>query len=155
MIRIAESTDHILIAALNSEVQQLHHELHPEIFKPFDKQGIEAAMRSFLTDNNCRAFVAWKEEEPVGYMILVLRETGDNAFHYNTRSVYIDQIGVPEKNRRLGIGQLLMSYAEQFAAEHGVNRLELDHWTANSMAAQYFRKQGYALAKERLVKNIG
>lgn len=154
MIRIARSTDHILIASLNSEVQQLHHEMHPEIFKPFDKEGIEAAMQSFLADSNCNAFIAWKDEEPVGYMILMLRETGNNAFHYNTRSVYIDQIGVPVKNRKLGIGQLLMSHAGQFAKQHNITRLELDHWTANTVAANYFHKQGYTLCKERLVKQI-
>ena len=155
MIHITPSIDHVLIAALNSEVQELHHYMHPEIFKPFNKKGIEAAIQSFLTDSNWNAFVAWDGETPVGYMMLVLRETGDNAFHYNTRSLYIDQVGVPEKNRNLGIGQLLMNHAELFAKENNITRLELDHWTANTVAANYFRKHGYVLSKERLVKQIG
>ncbi len=154
MIRITPSTDHVLIATLNSEVQELHHHMHPEIFKPFSKEGIEAAIQSFLSDSNWKAFVAWDGEVPVGYIMLVLRETGDNAFHYNTRSLYIDQVGVSEKNRKLGIGQLLMNHAEQFAKENNITRLELDHWTANIIAANYFRKHGYVLSKERLVKQI-
>ena len=97
MIRIEESRDHVLLASLNEEVQNLHHSMHPEIFKPFDKAATREAVKVFIATDNCRAYIAWKGAEPVGYIILFLRETGENAFHYNIRSVYIDQIGVPEK----------------------------------------------------------
>jgi GNAT superfamily N-acetyltransferase len=154
MIHITETKDHILIAALNEEVQNLHHQMHPGIFKPFDKEGIEQMMAQFLADKQCKAYIAYNDEEPVGYIILFLQESGDNAFHYNTRSLYIDQVGVPEKHRKSGIGQALMQHAEQVARDNNINLIELDHWNANIVAAEYFRKQGYSLRKERLSKKI-
>jgi ribosomal protein S18 acetylase RimI-like enzyme len=154
MLRIAETKDHSLIAALNEEVQNLHHQMHPEVFKPFDKAGIEKMIAKFLTDENCKAYIAWKGEEPVGYIILFFRESGDNAFHYNTRSLYIDQIGVPQKHRRSGVGQALMQHAEQVASDNNISLIELDHWNANTVAAGYFRSHGYTLRKERLAKRL-
>ena len=142
----------MLVASLNEEVQNLHHSMHPEIFKPFDKAAITEAVKVFIAADNCQAYIAWKGEEPVGYMILFVRETGDNAFHYNIRSVYIDQIGVPRRCQKLGIGKLLLERAELVARDNGIQRIELDHWSANIAAAAYFRKSGYVLCKERLCR---
>lgn len=154
MLRITPTKDHTLIAALNEEVHELHHQMHPEVFKPYDKTDIEAMMERFLAEENCYAYIAWMDEEPVGYMIIYLRESGDNAFHYNTRSLYIDQVGVPAKHRKSGVGQALMLHAEQIAKDNNISLLELDHWNTNTVAARYFRSHGYTLRKERLSKKL-
>ena len=154
MITVSQTKDHELIAALNEEVQNLHHALHPAIFKRFDKEATTAAIKDFMTDANCMAYTVGEGEIIMGYAIFMVKEAKENAFHYTIRTLYIDQICVLQQYRRSGAGALLMQQAEQVAKELSISRLELDHWSANTVAAAYFRKNGYTLCKERLCKLI-
>jgi diamine N-acetyltransferase len=152
MIEIKATEDHELLASLNGEVQELHHHLYPQIFKPFNKAAVAEALRTFLENKSCTAFIAWDGSVAVGYMIVFLRSSGDNAFHYDVRTLYVDQIGVLSEHRNKGVGNLLLKKAEELAAEVNAQRLELDHWSANTVAATFFRRKGYVNCKERLWK---
>ncbi len=154
MIIITETRDPELLARLNEDVQNLHYQLHPEIFKPYDREGVALFQQVALQDLNARAFVALQDEVPVGCMLCFIREAKENAFHYAIRSVYVDQISVLSAYRRSGAGKMLLQRAEQLAQEMGIKRLELDHWSTNTVAATWFRKNGYSLFKERLFKTI-
>lgn len=152
MITISQTSDHQLVASLAEGVQNLHHALQPELFKPFDKDATIKAMEGFFADPACRAYVAYEKNVPVGYIIAYVREGRENAFHYAVRSVYVDQVAVLKEYQRSGVGARLLETVEELAKEHAIAKLELDHWTANVVAAAYFRKNGYALKKERLYK---
>lgn len=152
MITISETRDHTLVATLNEEVQALHVQLHPDRFKPYDKLAVTEAMKQFLQQDNYKAYVAWKDGVPAGSLVCYVKEAKENAFHYYIKTLYIDQVSVLQKFRGLGIGRLLLQQAEQLANELGIQKLELDHWTANTVAAQYFRRNGYALHREQLSK---
>ena len=154
MISICETKDHELIGGLYEEVQNLHHHLHPELFKPFNKAGITAVLRGYLTNDDCRAYVALVNGEQAGCIVLFVREKKESAFSYPVRSIYIDQISVLEKYRRSGVAKLLLQMAETLADELSIKRIELDHWSANTIAASYFRKRGYSIYREMLFKTM-
>lgn len=155
MITIEETRDYELVACLNEQVQNLHHYLHPAIFKAFNQEAAANAIKQFFSDPGCKAYLAMKENEVAGYVIVFIREAKENPFHYTIRSVYIDQICVLEQYRGMGIGKLLIQRAEELAKESGINTVELDHWSSNQLAAKRFRQAGYTLVKERLSKLIG
>ena len=46
MITIAATRNSDLLASLNQDVQNLHHRLQPEIFKPWDHESIAAALKT-------------------------------------------------------------------------------------------------------------
>lgn len=154
MITIMQTSDHHLVASLAEGVQNLHHSLHPELFKPFDKDATIAAMEAFLSDPACRAYVAYNHDIPVGYVIAYIRDGSENAFHYAVKSVYVDQIAVLQEHQRSGAGRQLLETVEELAKQHAIAKIELDHWTSNVVAAAYFRKSGYVLRKERLSKYL-
>jgi diamine N-acetyltransferase len=154
IITISVTRDHLLIAALNEEVQNLHAEIHPEIFKRFDREATTSAIGEFLADPLCICICSHLDDQPAGYLIAFIREVKENAFHYALRSIYIDQIAVRPEFKRKGIGQRLISEIEMVARERNIHRIELDHWSRNTMAAKWFRKNGFLLVKERLLKTI-
>lgn len=154
MVSISETKDAGLLALLNEEVQNLHSELYPEMFKPYDKVAITTAIGRFLNEDYCRAFVAYDSEIPVGYALFFIREVNENAFQFASKTLYLDQIAVLSQYRNKGIGELLMDQAEILANQLSISKIELDHWSTNTVAAKYFRNKGYSLYKERLYKKI-
>lgn len=154
MLEIKQTKNHKIIAELNEEVQNLHFELHPEMFKPYNKLEMELALEKFLSDENCRAYLVVENEKPIGCAVFFIREAKENAFHHTIKTIYIDQISVLKQHQKSGAGKLLMDQAEKLAKELSINKIELDHWSTNIVAAKYFRKQGYNIHKERLFKMI-
>jgi ribosomal protein S18 acetylase RimI-like enzyme len=154
MITVIETKDYKIIAALNEEVQNLHARLHPEMFKPFDKFEMEKALENYLGDQNTHAYLVRQDGIDIGCAVFFIREAKENAFHYHIRTLYIDQISVLTKYQKTGAGKMLMNQAEKLAREMAISKIELDHWSANIVAASYFRKSGYQLYKERLFKSI-
>lgn len=154
MLEIKESKDYQLIAQLNEEVQNLHCALHPEMFKPHQQLEMEAALKDYLSDINCHAYLVMQDGVAIAYAVFFIREAKENAFHYTIKTLYIDQISVLKKYRNTGAGQLLMQKAETLAQELSISKIELDHWSANLLASRFFRNRGYKLYKERLYKMI-
>ena len=154
MITITETKDFKIIAELNADVQNLHATLHPEVFKPFNSVEMEKALENLLSDSNCYCYVVKLDKVAIGCAVFIIKEAKENAFHYNIKTLYIDQISVLPKYQRTGAGKILMQKAEQLAQENSLKKIELDHWTANTVAASYFRKNGYKLYRERLFKLI-
>lgn len=154
MITLQPTDDYRLIASLNEEVQELHARLFPQVFKPYDEAGIEHAMKKMINSLNCYAFVAFQDGTPIGYMLLLVKEQPENAFAFVRESLYIDQICVLSAYQNTGAGSLMMERTEQLAKELDIKRVELDHWTANTAAAAYFRNRGYSLYREQLFKEV-
>ncbi len=155
IMTITETKDFKRIAELNAHVQNLHATLYPEMFKPFNRIEIEKALENFLSDPNCYCYLVELNKVDIGSAVFFVKEAKENAFHYAIRTLYIDQISVLPEYQRTGVGKLLMLKAEQLAIEHSINKIELDHWSANTVAASYFRKNGYKLYRERLFKLVG
>lgn len=154
MITLQPTDDYLLIAELNEEVQELHARLFPQVFKPYDEASVEHALKKMINNLNCYAFVAFQDGTPIGYMVLLIKEQPENAFMFARESLYIDQIGVLSAYQKTGVGSLMMEQAERLAKELDLTRVELDHWTANTVAAAYFRNRGYTLYREQLSKQI-
>ena len=154
MISLSQTKDHKCIAQLNLHVQNLHAKIHPEIFKPHNLINVENALKTFLKDPCCHCYLASEDYIYVGYALFYIREIKETAFQYSKRTLYIDQICVLPEHQKKGVGQLLMEQAEKLAQETGISKIELDHWSANVNATNYFRKNGYQLCKETLFKII-
>lgn len=140
MITIEETRDAALLATLNESVQRLHHEMHPEIFKAFDKAAITAALTEHINRPSWRAYIAFDGGAPVAYILFFAKGQPENAFKYATRSLYIDQIGVQREYKGKGIGKMLLSHVELWARENSITVIELDHWATNHVAAAFFEK---------------
>lgn len=154
MITIAATKDYKLIAQLGEEIYNLHASLYPGIFKPYNKTALEKVLENFLNDPNCICYVANQNGTNIGYAILLIRESKENAFLHSTRTLFIDQISVLNKYQKSGAGKLLMEQAENFAKENSITKITLDYWTDNVVAAAYFRKKGYNFYRERLYKVV-
>jgi len=150
MIRILETKDYDLLANLNEEIQTFHHNMQPNIFKPYDKEPIKDFFKNTLNAENVAAFIAQKNESIVGYVLLFIIEVADNPFQYTRTFVLLDQILVLKKHQGKGVGKLLLETALSYAKEKNIDRIELNHWSLNASARKFFTQNKFEYFNEKM-----
>lgn len=151
-IKIIDTKDYELLAMLNKEVQELHHSLYPNIFKPYNQEDVTSFFKEILEQNTTKAFVAYAGKEVTGYMLLFLKEVPENPFQYLQRFILIDQIGVKSEFRNNGIGELLLGKVYEITKEQHFKMIRLNHWTMNNDARSFFSKHGFSYFNEQMWK---
>lgn len=144
-IRKATPTDSPALSRLSRDVQSLHAEHHPTVFRmPESDDFAISFFEERLADPTVTIFVAEQSGEVLGCILCKLIERPENSFTFATRTLLVDQISVRPEAQGQGIGAALMREAEVLAAELQVQRIVLDSWDFNTKAHKFFEKQGFS-----------
>lgn len=150
MIRKAKFCDIPDLVMLNSQVQDIHVKLFPEVFKTGDTHLIGEWFSEVLSSDDYCVFVALENDVSVGYMTVRKLIKPERPFKKGIRCAYIDQVCIHPDHRRMGIFKALLKGAEEEAVSWGMNRLELDVWTENSNAVKSFEKSGFTTFNQKM-----
>ncbi|GIL14207.1 MAG: ribosomal-protein-alanine acetyltransferase [Chloroflexota bacterium] len=144
-IRQAIAADADILAELNRDVQQLHADAAPHLFKQPDDLSPVAAdfLTRVLTDPDGFTFIAEDESGPVGYIYARLVQRPENAYNHAYRLLHIDQISVKPASRGRGYGRALMEAAYGVAREAGIQLVTLDTWAFNADALAFYAHLGF------------
>ena len=143
-IRQATPADAFRLSSLCMDVQSLHAEHQPDIFKVPDSEDFAVAFfQEMLTDLNIHTFIAEEDEEATGYIFCQLVERPESPFTFARRLLHVDQISVRPAARGKGVGAALMQQAELLAKELDVQRIQLDSWDFNTSAHEFFERLGF------------
>ena len=143
-IRQATPSDSLFLSSLCRDVQSLHAEHHPDIFKiPQSDDFAVAFFDEILVDPMARIFILEKNGQALGYVLCKLMERPESPFTFTLRYLQIDQISVRPEARGQGIGAALIKQAEHFANEMDVQRIQLDSWDFNVRAHAFFERLGF------------
>ncbi|MGE5462155.1 MAG: N-acetyltransferase family protein [Syntrophothermus sp.] len=153
--RPATPPDALLLSRLSMDVQRLHAEHHPGIFKmPLSEDYAVPFFEEMLVDPNVHIFVAETDGQPAGYIVCKLIERPENPFTTAARTLLVDQISVRPEARGQGIGAALLWQADLLARELNVQRIHLDSWDFNLNAHKFFEGQGYQKFMFRFWKQL-
>lgn len=141
VVRYAKSSDYDRVEVLMKQVQQLHMEWRPDIYKmgatvlPRDIYEKAVAEKNFL--------VAEVDGKVVGLLFFyVYHRENDTSV---TRDVlFVDSMAVHEDFRGQGIGRALFDYVKAMAAEKHIDALELSVNAKNTDAMAMYRKYGFS-----------
>lgn len=150
-IRPATVNDLDMLLVLNKEVQDIHVDMFPHVFKETASKELETWLRSQLEAKDVFVFAACENREVIGYVILKLITRAGNPFMHERKFAYIDHVCVTKLKRRGGIGKKLLEHAINYAKSQGYDRIELDVWTENSTAKSAFKKFGFSTYSEKMV----
>jgi ribosomal protein S18 acetylase RimI-like enzyme len=149
-IRPATTADLDDLVVLNGDIQALHHQTLPHLFKPAKGgSAVKELFGQLLGDAANIVLVAIANETVAGYLFCERRERAETALTYASCALYIHHLGVSAEHRRQGIGRALMSAAQSFATESGISRIEVDFWTFNDEARAFYAAQGFVSFNER------
>jgi diamine N-acetyltransferase len=154
MVKIIETQDNELISALNEEIQTLHHNLYPEVFKPYNKNNVDAFFKSVVNNEHAVVFLALDNETPVGYALLLRMQANDNPFQYSRNYLLLDQLLVLKDHQNKGIGTQLMEAAVEYAQNEDIKTIELNHWTNNDSARRFFNKHHFEYFNKKMSRTL-
>jgi|SRR5215468_3813891 len=144
-VRVAVIEDADAIASLTAEVQQIHNDALPDIFKTSsDRLFSREKLATLLRDTNSTVAVAESDGEVIGHVYGVIVQRAENDFKVADKYMYIQQIGVRKDFRRQGVGRALVAFIEERAVASAVTGLQLDYWAFNTRAQGFFESCGFS-----------
>ena len=143
MIGRAEAADIPRILELLTQVNMVHHNGRPDLFRgPTTKYSGEE-LEALLKDSGRPVFVYRDGDGNVlGYAFCVMREVRGDRLMQDIRTLYIDDLCVDEKVRGQGIGQALYRNVLGYAREQGCYNVTLNVWSLNGPAMRFYEKCG-------------
>lgn len=154
MITIERTDDHVTLAELNEEIQTFHHSIQPGIFKPYNREAVLNFFKTTLSSEKAIAFVAKENETTIGYVLLLTINFAENPFQYARQYILLDQILVLKNHQGKGAGKLLLDAVVSFAKEQHMETIELNHWSQNESARNFFGKNKFEYFNEKMWRAV-
>lgn len=142
MIRRAETRDIDRLNELLYQVQGVHAEGRPDIFKKGSKKYTTEELVSIIADDRTPIFVYEEAGIVRGYAFCIFQETAETKQVWHRKTLYIDDLCVDEKERGKHIGRQLYDHVYAFARETHCNSVTLNVWALNGPAAAFYRRMG-------------
>lgn len=146
MIRRADKNDIVGLIELLHQVDMVHHQIRPDLFKPYTTKYNEQELEALLSDDSKPVFV-YDDGEVLGHAFCLITEVKDDKLLQDVKTMYIDDICVHEKARGRHIGKSLYEYARDYARSIGCYNITLNVWEGNSPALSFYREMGMEVQK--------
>ena len=154
MIRRAEKKDMQRLNELLYQVQALHAEARPDIFKRGAKKYTDEELSAIIADDDTPIFV-WETDGVIaGYAFCIYQRTRETGQVYRRKTLYIDDLCVDPDFRRQGVGTKLYRYVLDTAANTGCDSVTLNVWSINPGAEEFYRSLGMAPLKTTMETRI-
>lgn len=142
-VRKAVKKDIPRLLELLVQVNMVHHNGRPDLFKGPATKYNEAELETILADSNTPVFVCTDENDYVqGYAFCIVKEIIGDQLMADIKTLYIDDLCVDERIRGRHIGKTLYDFVLHYAGEIGCYNLTLNVWTLNTGAMKFYEKCG-------------
>lgn len=150
IVRRAIPEDAESILSLLSQVENIHHENRPDLFRPNGTKYTAMELFNIMADESRPIFVAVTDEGVVGYIFAIITETKGSTMLNDVKTIHLDDVCIDESCRGAGIGGALMKYVLSWAKSVGCDRVDLDVWEFNEDARRFYEKYGLTTQKRRM-----
>lgn len=148
--KISPCEDADLLAKLYQSVQEVHHQLIPNVFKSFDYEAFRDLLQDLLAAETHHFFVAW-QKQPCGFIHLKEIELSDTPQMVSQRRLEIEALSVENAYQKQGVGEALLTHAADFAREKQFATLTLNFWAKNQVA-DFYQRNGFQVERYRASK---
>jgi ribosomal protein S18 acetylase RimI-like enzyme len=146
MIRKANDGDIRRILELLHQVNMVHFEIRPDLFKPHTTKYNEQELSALLADELKPIFV-YDDGTVQGYAFCQINEVKNDILLQDIKTLYIDDICVDENARGKHIGKALFEFVRDYARSIGCNNITLNVWEGNDAAYGFYKNMGMKVLK--------
>ena len=146
-IRFANVDDIPRLLDLLRQVEGVHHDIRPDLFRDGgEKYGAEN-LKELLQDPTRPVLTAEEDGIVVGYAFCVLEETKGDPARLDRKELYLDDLCVDASVRGKGVAKLLWQRTVELAKELGCDAVTLNVWEGNDRARKFYEKCGLSVRK--------
>ena len=154
-VRRAEARDIPAIMDLLVQVNMVHHNGRPDLFKgPATKYSAQE-LRVLLSDDATPVFVCEGDGGAIlGHGFCIFQQYENSQLMTDVKTLYIDDICVDEAARGMGVGRAIYECILAFARENGCYNVTLNVWSCNPGAMRFYEKLGltpYRVGMEQIL----
>ena len=154
-VRRATANDYNSLCELFDEIDALHRDNLPHIFK---KPGGAAREQDYysglIADKNVGLFVAEADGNLVGFVHAIVRDTPAFPVFVPRRYAIVDGIVVKSEFQNRGTGKMLMDKMQEWATAKGATSIELNVYEFNATAISFYERLGYQTFSRKMSKEI-
>lgn len=145
-IRKAVKQDIPQIENLLYQVQKVHSDKRPDIFKPGGQKYTTEDLIQILEDSSKPIYVAEKNGKILGYAFCIFKQHETSSVT-NIKTLYIDDLCVTESARGQRIGRKIYNYVLDIAKQSKCYNVTLNVWACNEAAKKFYDKCGLQVQK--------
>lgn len=154
VIREATLADGAGLELLYAEIDGLHHEALPQLFRRHEEIARPSTfLADRLTDDTMRVFVAEVNGRLVGMILLKIRSE-EHPIKYSQHYLHVSTLIVAAEFQGQGVAQRLMDTAVTFARERGLSQLRLNVYDFNQRAIAFYEKEGFTTLSRHMWKKL-
>ena len=139
-IRLAKKADYESVIRIISQVQDMHVEWRPDIYKHNEHLIPEEIFEKIV--KNDTFYVAESDGLVVGVLEIVYRHI-ESLSHVTRDVIFIDTMAIDEKYRGMGIGHKMFEFLKQIKTEKNLDGIELQVNAKNFAAYEMYKKCGF------------
>ena len=142
-IRRAETADIPGLLKLLVQVDMVHHNGRPDIFKGPATKYSEEELKDLIKDDSSPIFVCVdKQNHVLGHAFCIHKQILGDSVLTDIRTLYIDDICVDEECRGQGVGKALYDHVISYARENKFYNVTLNVWSCNPGAQKFYEALG-------------
>ena len=143
MIRNGTMQDYEQVNLLRKEVNDLHVQGQPDIFKPGFCKEMQEYLKEFIDSQDKQLIVCEKDGQICGYAMLEFICKPETAYRYALEYIEVGELGVSKNYQKQGIGKQLMQEVKNIAQQRKIKKIELNMWSFNDNALNFYEKLGF------------
>lgn len=140
-VRRAQEKDIPAVTELLRQVNLVHHEGRPDLFKKATKYTPDE-LREIFRNDSTPVFVAEKDSRVVGHGFCILQRPENTRMLTDILTLYIDDICVDESERGKNAGRTIYEHIVSYARLLGCYNVTLNVWTCNPGAVKFYESLG-------------
>ena len=140
IVRKAAAADFQAVSNIMDQVQSLHVEWRPDIYKPTTELLSQESYLQALSDD--AFYVAEIDGNVVGVMGIQFRHV-ETPTHVTRDILFIDSMAVDEPFRGQGVGHAFFDKVREIAAQRNCDGLELQVNARNAKAREMYANYGF------------
>ena len=143
IIRFAKENELVRVNELRKQVNDLHVEGKPEVFKAGFNDELRDYIYNIWDDPEQEIVVADLDGTICGFAVLHHIVKPATPFMYERDFIDVDEFCVDKDYRRQGVASEMITFMRNYAREKGFNRIELNMWEFNRDALAFYETVGF------------
>lgn len=143
MVRYAVYEELERVNELRKQVNDVHVEGRPDIFRSGFNQELQDYLMTMWKDENTDVIVALRNEEICGFACVQYVHKPESPYSLARHFYHIEEFGVDAAHRRQKVASEMMEFIKLEARRKGYQKIELDMWEFNEPALRMYESAGF------------